>query len=144
MFHDMNTGSDNLFFACRINVHFPPVSNDVRCRFWCWKSNFRSSAVKSELRRVRYVTKTRAVEVTFIMLTNANVNRNDRRARTEEYSRKVRTVVSAVGEIRAPRGPLVSLRFAENVTRRILSARRNCATTGGEEKRAPLSAIRRT
>lgn len=45
----------------------------------------------------------RAAEVTFIMLTNANVNRNDRRARTEEYSRKVRTVVSARSVLREDR-----------------------------------------
>jgi len=30
------------------------------------------------------------------MLTNANVNRNDRQAKTEEYSHKVRTVVGVL------------------------------------------------
>lgn len=57
----------------------------------------------------------------------------DRQAGMEEYSRKVRTVVGAVGGVRAPQGPLVSLRFTEN-WRGKFYPREEIVTTGLRER----------
>jgi len=85
---------------------------------------------------VESVARTHVAEIMFIMLTNANVNRNDRQARTEEYLRGVRTVVGALAgsALHKDRSPVCG--SPRTVIRQILSARRNC---DDREKRKSFS-----
>jgi len=81
---------DNLFFARRINMicafSISPVSNDVLS--FVVDFDAESQISFERLLWNPAVARTRVAEITFIMLTNANVNRNDRQARTEEYLRR--------------------------------------------------------
>lgn len=127
----MNTKkfTDNLLFACRINVIYAlsvlPVFNDI----FSFVVDFDAVSLDFALKRKLWNPSQRVkcsgarAEITFVMQTNANVNQNvmDRR---EWKNIRAKFETLAESTLHEMRGSLVNLWFTENVTRSIYSEKK--------------------